>query len=155
MASNRDTNPVKLFVSILSPEGVPIRRVEKRLVAEFGAVDHRSSVMPPEGSIHRCLLSFERLIDPGSMPEICRQAKRIDEELATTTDAGKLENSKVTLAVADSPLESTDLLHFNNGAAQFLPWAHPDFQSKTSQEFFLKVRQLYRDQLRSMCLLRR
>jgi len=132
-----------------------MRRAEERLVAAFGAVDHRSSVMPPEGSIHRSLLSFERLIESGSLPEIRRHAKRIDEEFATTTDAGKLENSRVTMAGVENPLESRELLHFNNGAVRFLPWAPPDYQSSVGKEFFLTVRHSYREQLRKVCLLRR
>ena len=46
-------------------------------------------------------------------------------------------------------------MHFKNNTYQFFPWTYPDYQSKDYQEFFLKVRQIYRSQLRSMCIVSR
>jgi hypothetical protein len=46
-------------------------------------------------------------------------------------------------------------MHFRNNGFQFFPWTYPDYQSPEYQEFFLKLRQLYRNQLRSMCILKR
>jgi len=123
-------------------------RVEERLISEYGVTDHRSSVIPLEGSIHRRLLSFERLIETGRLPEIRQFTEGIDGEFTVTTEAGHLENSKVVMG-------SADLLHFKNGGVQYLPWAPRDYQSNIGQDFFLTVRRIYRDQLRTMCLLRR
>lgn len=72
-------------------------------------------------------VSFERLVDADEVPE----------------GAGFLTNNRVVLG--------EEILHFKNGAIE---WAHPNYQSSAIQEFFLNMRRIYRDQLRSMCLLR-
>jgi hypothetical protein len=43
-------------------------------------------------------------------------------------------------------------MHFQNNAFQFFPWTYPDYQSQEYQEFFMTIRRIYREQLRSMCL---
>jgi hypothetical protein len=43
-------------------------------------------------------------------------------------------------------------MHFRNNAYQFFPWTYPDYQSREYLEFFVKVREIYRSQLRGMCI---
>jgi hypothetical protein len=140
--------PVKLFAAIRLEDNSRFPPVEERLVSEYGPVDHRSSVKPMDEAIHLVLLSFERLIDVDRMPEIQKHTRSIAEELSATVEAGHLENSKVSVRYED-------LLQFRNGAVQFLPGARPHYQADTVQDFCLAMRQIYRGQLRTMCLLRR
>ena len=44
---------------------------------------------------------------------------------------------------------------YKNNIYQFFPWTYPDYKSKDYQEFFLRMRQIYRSQLRNMCILNR
>ena len=128
-------------------------------------------------SIDRLFLSFERLIEPDQLPEIKRQTNQFEEELApllrtpSTTvkrpvnlDPGYIEQAKVILASTKNFYHRIYLghgifgevtMHFRNNTYQFFPWTYPDYQSKDYQEFFLRMRQIFRVQLRSMCIIDR
>jgi hypothetical protein len=180
MGATRNLNPVKLFIGVLVSDKQFIPQVEKRLTTAYGTVDHRSPVIPfvftsyyqPEmgDRIDRVFFSFERLIEADRLPEIKRQTNEIEEEmtsLLTTVkrpvnlDPGYLEQAKVILASTKNFYHRIYLgkgifgevtMHYKNNAYQFFPWTYPDYQSRDYQEFFLKLRQTYRSQLRTMCI---
>ena len=157
-----------------------IGEVEKRLVKAYGAVDHRSPIIPFDFTdyynsqmgdlIDRVFFSFERLIEADQLPEIKRQTNELEIEMAplletvkrpVNLDPGYLEHAKVVLASTKNFYHRIYLgkgifgevtMHFKNNTFQFFPWTYPDYQSKDYQEFFLKVRQIYRSQLRTMCI---
>ena len=120
--------------------------------------------------------SFERLIEADRLPEIKRQTNQLENELAlpqttgpsvrrpVNLDPGYIEQAKVILASTKNFYHRIYLgggifgevtMHFKNNTYQFFPWTYADYQSKDYQEFFLKIRQIYRSQLRSMCILSR
>ena len=77
-------------------------------------------------------------------------------------DPGYIEQAKVILASTKNFYHRLHLsggifaevtMHFKNNTYQFFPWTYPDYQSKEYQEFFLKIRHIYRAQLRTMCAL--
>jgi hypothetical protein len=125
--------------------------------------------------IDRVFFSFERLIEADQLPEIKRQTNQLEEELAaqlntpTSTvkrpvnlDPGYIEQAKVVLASTKNFYHRIYLgrgifgevtMHFRNNTYQFFPWTYPDYQSKDYQEFFLKMRHIFRSQLRSICIL--
>jgi hypothetical protein len=127
--------------------------------------------------LDRVFFSFERLIEANQLAEIKRQTNAMEEELApilktsstnvkrpVNLDPGYIEQSKVVLASTKNFYHRIFLgggvfgevtMHFKNNTYQFFPWTYPDYQSKDYQEFFLKLRQIYRNQLRSMCLIDR
>jgi hypothetical protein len=127
--------------------------------------------------IDRVFFSFERLIEPDQLPEIKRQTNQLEEELApllrtpstsvkrpVNLDPGYIEQAKVILASTKNFYHRIYLgkgifgevtMHFKNNTFQFFPWTYPDYQSKDYQEFFLKMRQIFRTQLRNMCILDR
>jgi hypothetical protein len=127
--------------------------------------------------IDRIFFSFERLIEADQLPEIKRQTNHLEDEMApllqTATpnvkrpvnfDPGYIEQAKVILASTKNFYHRIYLgggiygevtMHFKNNTYQFFPWTYPDYQSKDYQEFFLKIRQIYRSQLRSICIVRR
>src|SRR5262245_18380110 len=88
----RTFNPVKLFIGVLVADRALVDEVEARLVGAYGAVDHRSPIIPfdftdyyePEmGSfIDRVFFSFERLIEPDQLPEIKRQTNELENGMA-------------------------------------------------------------------------
>jgi hypothetical protein len=180
MGAIRNLIPVKLFVGTLLSDAKFISDVETRLTGAYGPVDHRSPVIPftftnyyaPEmgKSIERVFFSFERLIEADQLAEIKRQTNGFEQEMIpllksvkrpVNLDPGYLEQAKVILASTKNFYHRIYLgkgifgeitMHFQNNGYQFFPWSYPDFQSKDYQEFFLKVRQIYRSQLRTMCI---
>lgn len=187
MGAIRQFTPVKLFIGVLVSNRKFIPQVEERLGAAFGAIDHRSDVIPFDFTnyyeaemgdiIDRIFFSFERLIEADQLPEIKRQTNRLEEELASllatsgtgvkrpvNLDPGYIEQAKIILASTKNFYHRMYLgggifgevtMHFKNNTYQFFPWTYPDYQSRDYQQFFLRMRQILRTQLKSMCLLDR
>jgi len=124
--------------------------------------------------LDRVFFSFERLIEADRLPEIKRQTNELEDELAellrtpNTTikrpvnlDPGYVEQAKVVLASTKNfyhriyigrGIFAEVTMHFKNNTYQFFPWTYPDYQSRDYQEFFLRTRQIFRSQLRTMCI---
>jgi hypothetical protein len=172
---------VKLFVGILIsvPELLP--HVEQRLVAQFGEIDLRGGPYPFDcthyydsemgDSIQRFFFAFTDLIQPARLADIKGTSNKIESSLAhsvTTVrrpvnlDPGYLEQAKLVLAstknfyhrilLADG-IYAEVTQHFENRTWQNFPWTFPDFRSGRYNEFFLLMRDRYRAQLKSRCLL--
>jgi hypothetical protein len=181
MGSLRSFGPVKLFAGILVSDSRFFADVERRLTAEFGAIDHRSPVIPFDFTdyyekemgdvLDRMFFSFEGLIDAAELPEIKRRTNQLEADIAISSglkrpvniDPGYLENAKVLLASTKNFYHRIYLgggifaevtMHFKNNTFQFFPWTYPDYQSRDYQDFFLRLRQIYRSQLRSMCIMK-
>ncbi|PYS40200.1 MAG: DUF4416 domain-containing protein [Acidobacteria bacterium] len=127
--------------------------------------------------IDRVFFSFERLIEADQLPEIKRQTNQLEDELApllrnprltvkrpVNLDPGYIEQAKVVLASTKNFYHRIYLgggifgevtMHFKNNTYQFFPWTYPDYQSKDYQDFFLRMRQIFRSQLRTMCIIDR
>jgi len=127
--------------------------------------------------IDRKFFSFARLIEADRLPEIKRQTNDLEEELApilrtpntnvkrpVNLDPGYVEQAKVILASTKNFYHRIYLgggvfgevtMHFKNNTYQFFPWTYPDYQSRDYQEFFLRARQIFRSQLRGMCVINR
>lgn len=157
--------------------------IEQRLIAAYGPIDHRSEVIPFDFTdyyesemgdiIDRVFFSFERLIEANQLPEIKRQTNQLETEMApafpsvkrpVNVDPGYLEQAKVVLASTKNFYHRMYLgggvfgevtMHFKNNIYQFFPWTYPDYQSKDYQEFFLRIRHIYRSQLKTMCIVNR
>lgn len=181
MGSIRTFNPVKLFVGILVSEEARFAEVESRLSAEYGPIDLRAPVIPfsftdyyrreTGDRILRTFVSFEHLIEADRLPDIKHRTNALEAELAepgsrvprpVNLDPGYLEHSKVILASTKNFYHRMYLgggifgeatMHFRNNACEFFPWTYPDYQSEEYRKFFLGLRQQYRTQLKSMCLI--
>lgn len=182
MGSIRAFNPVKLFIGVLVSSESLIEKIESSISSEFGPIDHRSPVLPftftdyyrkeTGDSILRAFFSFERLINGDQLPDIKRQTNAMEEALTVVDtsvkrpvnlDPGYIEHAKVILASTKNFYHRMYLsrgifgevtMHFRNGAYEFFPWTYPDYKSAEYQRFFLELRDIYRGQLRSMCLLK-
>ncbi len=183
MGQLRTFSPVKLFIGILVSHPKLLPEVESRLASAYGPIDHRSGTIPfgftdyyeaeMGDIIDRVFFSFERLIEADQLSEIKTQTNSMEDELSpllTTVkrpvnlDPGYIEHAKVILASTKNFYHRIYLgggifgevtMHFRNNTYQFFPWTYPDYKSKDYQEFFLKIRQIYRSQLRTMCILNR
>jgi hypothetical protein len=180
MGAIQNLIPVKLFVGVLVSDAGLIPDIVTRLSDLYGPIDHRSPVIPftcttyyaseMGEAIERLFFSFERLIEADHLAEIKRQTNSIEEDMAprlelvkrpVNLDPGYIEQAKVILASTKNFYHRIYLgkgifgeltMHFRNNEYQFLPWTYPDYQTKDYQEFFLKMREIYRSQLRAMCI---
>jgi len=151
MSSNRGTKPVKLFISITVSQSGVISQLEDDLILEFGPADHRVSLIPTGGSIHRVFLSFDRLIEVESLVkfrDLFTTIPSIKEKHSVKLIAGTVDNRRVAT-------ETMDVGHFKDGGLQTGSTTPSELQSVEAREFFLAMRKTYRAQLRSICLLRR
>jgi hypothetical protein len=181
MGSVRAFNPVKLFAGVLVSDSNLISEVEKRLTETYGPIDHRSKVLQFDFTgyysremgdvINRIFFSFERLIEADRLAEIKRQTNRMEDEMKPmletvkrpiNLDPGYVEQAKVILASTKNFYHRIFLgqgifgevtMHFKNNSFQYFPWTYPDYKSREYQEFFLKIRQIYRAQLKTICIL--
>ena len=183
MGAIHQFNPVKLFIGILVSHKKLMPEVEQRLTTAYGLIDHRSGIIPFDFTdyyeaemgdiIDRAFFSFERLIEADHLPEIKRQTNQLETGMVpmfcevkrpVNLDPGYIEQAKVVLASTknfyhriylEGGIFAEVTMHFKNNTYQFFPWTYPDYQSKDYQEFFLRVRQIYRSQLRMMCIVNR
>jgi len=156
MGSNHASNPVKLFIDVLTVEDVRLEELlEERLISEYGPPDHRMILISSDRSFYREFLSFDRLIEIGTLPKIRERSQSMEMEFSLKMAVGFVDNRRV--AVGQTPESNTDedVIQFKNGGILFLPRAHPDYRTDDSQEFFRAMRTSYRAQLRSMCRLRK
>jgi hypothetical protein len=156
MGSNHATNPVKLFIDVLTMEDVRLEeRLEERLISEYGQSDHRMILIPSHRTIHRVFFSFDRLIELGTLPKIRELSQSMEMEFSSKMAVGFVDNRRV--AVGHTPESDADeeIIQFKNGGILILPRAHPDYRTDNSQEFFRAMRKSFRAQLRSVCRLRR
>ncbi|HEX4999725.1 MAG TPA: DUF4416 family protein [Terriglobia bacterium] len=182
MGAIHQFNPVKLFTGALVSSRSWIPEIEERLTALYGPIDHRSETLPFDFtdyyekemgfSIDRVFFSFTTLIDAQRLPEIKQVTNALEGEFAgrggkvtrpVNLDPGYLENAKVVLASTKNFYHRIYLgdgifgevtMRFSNNTFQFFPWTYPDYQSSDYQEFFMRVRQIYRSQLKTMCQLK-
>lgn len=173
---------VKLFVGVLVSDPELLPRVQRDLQAAFGPIDHRTGRLRFDdtdyyrrqmgATIDRVFFSFEDLIEAETLPSIKVRTNGMEqvyrEENSQVTrpvnfDPGYLEQPKVVLASTKNFYHRMYLsrgvfaevtMHFRNNTYQFFPWTYPDYRSSDSQEFFLRVRQIYRAQLKKQCILR-
>jgi hypothetical protein len=122
-------------------------------------------------AIERVLLSFESLVDADRLAEIKNRTNQMEQQYRDAAsrvprpvnlDPGYLEQSKVVLASTKNFYHRIYLsrgvfaevtMHFRNNTYQFFPWTYPDYRTSDYLEFFLRMRQLYRTQLKSRCLI--
>ncbi len=176
MGEIRSPSPVKLFVGILTSLPRSIADIEGRLTALFGAIDLRSDEFPFDMThyydsemgtpILRRFLSFQPLISPETIAKTKRATNGVEADLAAeyrqvsrpaNLDPGYLEESKIVLAstknfyhrilLADG-IYGEVTLRYSEKRWQPFPWSFPDFRSGRYDEFFTRLRQLYRAQLK-------
>jgi hypothetical protein len=182
MGSIRTFSPVKLFIGVLVSGAEWLPAVEEHLCSQYGPVDHRSGIIPftfsqyyrheTGDSIQRVFFSFERLVWAEELGAIKVRTNQLETAFASgapvkrpvNLDPGYLENAKVVLASTKNFYHRIYLgqgifaevtMHFREGEFRFFPWTYPDYQSEDYQKFFLEIRRLYREQLRTLCLLQR
>ena len=175
MVSPKSPDYVKLFTGILTsfPELIPA--CEHDLSDLFGPIDFRSETFPFDGTnyydaemgpgILRCFLSFTRLIDPGALAAIKLQTNNLEFKFTESGnrkinyDPGYLDFHKVVLASGkfggpkiylSQGIYADMTLRYLDGEFLPLDWGFPDFRSGLYNDVFMKIRRLYKENLKSL-----
>jgi hypothetical protein len=168
-----DPGKVKLFCGILYSDAGMLEEAIQLLEETYGAEDYRSgdyafdetAYYEPEmgGPIKRMFVSFEPLILPNAIAKIKIQTNEIEEKVAVdekrkvNLDPGYLDYDKVVLASAkyngnkvylDHGIWADLTLHYEKGRFDPYPWSFPDFRARLYDEVFLRIREIYKKQMK-------
>lgn len=173
MAQPQSPLPVKLIVAALYSDEERLNTAREKLIQRFGPVDFTSPRFPftvtayyiPEmGSPQmRLFYSFAKLISPEDLARIKLATNAIESELANAgrrlanLDPGYLDPDKFVLASAKyhghkiylSNGICADLtLHYEKGHFRAYPWSFADFRGGEYEPAFLRMREIYKAQLK-------
>ncbi|MGH7452731.1 MAG: DUF4416 family protein [bacterium] len=173
MAAPQAPLPVKLVMAVLYSNELRLTEARTRLIDQFGSIDFTSTPFPfevtdyyvPEmGSpIVRLFYTLEKLVSPSALASIKLATNAIEDELATSgkrqvnLDPGYLDPDKFVLASAKYNGQKIYLsdgiwadltLHYEKGHFSAYPWSFPDFRSGEYEKAFLRMREIYKGQLK-------
>ncbi|MBU0639906.1 MAG: DUF4416 family protein [Planctomycetes bacterium] len=171
---------MKLFCGLLSGDADLLKRTRQLLGRRYGPVDLESNIWPfdqtdyyePEmgPNLSRRFLSFERPIGPDGLAEIKRETNALETRIGenclrpdvprpVNIDPGYLDLGKLVLATTKDRSHRIYLgagiyaevtLHYMEHAWQPWPWTYPDYRRPEYHEFFERVRERFREQLRRL-----
>ncbi len=172
----RQPKPVKLFIGMLSPDTALFGACVDILCKQYGPLDYQSEIIPWEFTDYyreemglallRKFIFFERLTDPGKLPEVKIFTNGLEERFAVSLenavhrrinlDPGYVTEAKVVLATTkdythrvfiggDVYAEVT--LQYRGGTFMPLEHTYPDYRTKSSREMFATARKLLRTSL--------
>ncbi|MCY4570413.1 MAG: DUF4416 family protein [Candidatus Poribacteria bacterium] len=168
--------PVKAIISVLTVEPSLLPTVYAELTHRLGPIDYKSELMPFMGTvfyetemgsdIQRQFISFERLIDAGtlaemklftnSMEQVFGIKKSDGDARRVNLDAGYISMAKLVLASTKNHAHRIYLsdgiyaeitLRFYRKTFQPLEWSYPDYRLPTYIAAFNHIRRIYRNQL--------
>jgi hypothetical protein len=173
MASPLFPKPVKLIMATLDGDEAVAARARDRLCTAFGQIDYASTRFPfaatdyyePEMGkpLFRQFYAFTALISPEILPAIKLRAHALENEFAVAEkrrinlDPGYLDADKFVLASAKyhgnkiylgQGIWADMTLHYEKGKFTALPWSFPDFRSGLYEQVFLRIREIYKRQLK-------
>ncbi|MCK4337915.1 MAG: DUF4416 family protein [Candidatus Aminicenantes bacterium] len=168
-------SPVKLIFGIIASDNRVFKRGESRLKKLFGPLDAESQKWPftftdyyqkeMGKDLFRKFLSFEKLIKPERLAEIKLTSNDMEGKIShefksksriINLDPGYLTTAALFMATTKNfasrvPLQKGIYAHlelmFGKNEVRFLDWTYPDFRNTGYQEFFLKIRAIYLEQL--------
>lgn len=176
MAQVKPFEPVVFFCALLAHRDYPLEPAEAALAERFGAIDLRSATMHftstdyytaemGEGLVRR-FVSFLRLTDPQELAGAKQFTNGLEARLAgeagrprrVNIDPGYLNFAQMVLASAKPFAHRIPLgggIHaqleylFRRGEACFMEWTFPEYRRREVAEFFLGLRERYRELLKA------
>ena len=166
---------VKLVIPALYSNMIMLSKAEARIVKLFGNIDYKSSSYPFNytdyytremgSSINRIFFAFKRLIEAEDLVQIKKDTNLIELKLSingsrtVNLDPGYLELGKFVLAttkdqqhrlyMGDGIYEEITL-YFKNREWRHWDWTYPDYRSLLYREILLKIRELYKKQIKEL-----
>ena len=167
--------PVKFFVGALFSDVARLEQSFVLLEKSFSPIDLQSKDFPFDvtdyyisemgAPIQRRIVSFERLHNPIDLFEAKLACNAIENSLAVdgkrhvNLDIGYMDYDKVVLASAKYGIHKVYLgsgiyadmaLHYEKGRYIPYPWAFMDFKLDRYHATFLKIRGIYKKQLKAL-----
>jgi hypothetical protein len=174
MAAPQTPSPVKLVIAVLHSDENLLAKAQMQMTEKFGPIDFTSQsfsfevttyYVPEMGSPQiRLFCSFEKLISPGDLAHIKLITNALEDELAINgrrkmnLDPGYLDTDKFVLASAKYNGQKIYLadgiwadltLHYEKGHFSPYPWSFADFRGGEYEKTFLRIREIYKAQLKS------
>ncbi len=165
--------PVKLFCGVLFSDEQLSKYARSLLIKKYGEIDFQSDRFNFEISeyyrsemgwpIYRIFWSFDKLIDPSEIARIKIECNEIEDKLLSAgdrkvnLDPGYVDYDKIVLASAKYNGQKiymnfgiyADLtLHYEKGNYYPYPWSFPDFKNGQYSGSFLRIREIYKLQLK-------
>ncbi len=172
MAHMHEPKPVKLIVAMLFAREELLPAVQHELVQAFGEIDYLSPRFPFDltdyyhaemGSpLYRLFLSFAHLVSPQALAGAKQRCRALEQDFAhagkraVNLDPGYLDTDKFVLAslkyhgykiYLSDGVWADMTLHYEKGHFTALPWSFPDFRNGRYEPVFLRLREIYKQQL--------
>ncbi len=176
MGSIITPQPVKAIIGVLTAEPRLLPTVYAELMQRLGPIDFTSELMPFTSTtyyeaemgpdIHRQFISFEGLMDAGTLAEMKLFTNTVEQNFAikkpegdarrVNLDAGYLCLAKLVLASTKDHAHRIYLcdgiyaeitLRFYRKTFQPWEWSYPDYRLPEYIAIFNHIRQIYRKQL--------
>jgi len=169
--------PVKYFAAVCFTEDIKLEAVLARLEALFGPVDSRSPVYKFDhftdyyqsemgSGLQKLFISFQQLQPPQALIDFKHKSNLLETDYATgkggrriNVDPGYLTDAKIVLATTKDYSHRLYLgkgiygdlhLSYKNGYYRPERWTYPDYNQPLALEYFNKIRDLYRKQLKKL-----
>lgn len=168
--------PVKAIIGVLTVEPSLLSTVYAELTQRLGPIDFTSELLPFTSTtyyesemgpdIQRQFISFEKLIDGGTLTEMKLFTNKVEQAFAIKSskgvarrvnlDAGYICLAKLVLASTKDHAHRIYLrdgiyaeitLRFYRKTFQPWEWSYPDYRSPTYIAIFNQIREIYRKQL--------
>ncbi len=173
MGLEKEFKKVKLFSGFIFHDPATYPGIKKQLEDSFSPVDFETDVLPFDfttyyngemGSpLYRCFVSFHDLIPPEQLPDIKLLTNKIEIETAlegkrtVNLDPGYLSEANIVIATTKNyyhriPLAKGIYAHMEytlkGNSLQTLEWTYPDFKSPEYRDFFRKLLEIYKRNLK-------
>jgi hypothetical protein len=173
MASPLFPKSVKLIIATLDADETVATQARARLRTEYGEIDYASARFVFEATdyyeremgnpLYRQFYAFAGLISPETLPAIKLRTNALENEFARAgnrrlnLDPGYLDTDKFVLASAkyhgykiylSQGIWADMTLHYEKGRFTAMPWSFPDFRSGMYAQTFLRIREIYKKQLK-------
>lgn len=168
--------PVKAIIGVLTADPDLLPTVYTELTHRLGAIDYVSELMPFTSTVYyetemgpdiqRQFISFERLVDAGTLAEMKLFTNSVEQTFAVrksetnarrvNLDAGYICLAKLVLASTKDHAHRIYLsdgiyaeitLRFYRKTFQPWEWSYPDYRLPTYIAIFNHIRRIYRNQL--------
>ncbi len=165
--------PVKLFCGVLYSDEQLLNDSRLLLVEKYGEIDYQgdqfnfeiSEYYRPEMGwpIYRRFWAFETLINPNEIARLKIECNEIEDQLTVAgnrkvnLDPGYMDYDKIVLASAkyngqkiylDYGIYADLTLRYEKGNFYPYPWSFPDFKNGQYNQTFLRIREIYKVQLK-------